>query len=46
MTRYGIEGIKYRAVKIYNDLPVSITTTNNMNTFKKMLHQWIKTNQI
>ena len=40
-TRYGLEGIKYKAVKIYNELPITITTTYNIKQFKKILHKWI-----
>ena len=44
-TRYVLEGIKYKTVKIYNELPITMTTTNNIKNFKKMLHQWIVNNQ-
>ena len=44
-TGYGLEGIKYKALKIYNELPILMTTTNNIKKFKKMLHQLIMNNQ-
>lgn len=40
-TRYGLESIKNRAIKIYNDLPTVLRTTTNMKQFKMLLHKWI-----
>lgn len=41
-TRYGLDGIIYRAVQEYNLVPASILRLTNIQQFKKRLNLWLR----
>lgn len=40
-TRYGLEGIKYKSAKIFNELPNEIKITKSYHKYKRKTHEWI-----
>ena len=41
-TRYRADGIRYRAVTIYNELSEDLRSERNINKFKMILTMWLK----
>ena len=39
-TRYGLKSIQYEGAKIWNHLPNSIKSTENLDAFKRLIKTW------
>lgn len=45
-TKYGLQSVRYNAVKFYNLLPTNVKTISNILNFKKKVTHWIRENHL